>query len=108
MNTYSTPSMFSGRKGSALAAVVLLHLLLGYGFYKGLVGKFAHELPRPPLRNLDEIPNPKDPPKLAPTPLKFDNPTLYVPPVEDPRVPRDDTGKVVVEGTPPPVPPRPD
>jgi periplasmic protein TonB len=108
MNTFSTPAMFSGRKGSALAAVVLLHLLLGYGFYKGLVGKFVHELPRPPLQNLDEIPNPKDPPKLAPASLKFDNPTLYVPPVEEPRVPRDDPAQVTVDDTPPPVQPRPD
>jgi len=103
MNVYSAPSIFSGRRGSALAAVLLLHLLLGYGLTQGLVGKFRHEATAP-LQNLDPIPNPKEPPKLSAASLQFDHPTLYVPPVEDPNIPRDDPVNVIAQDLLPPVP----
>jgi periplasmic protein TonB len=103
MMLYSAPSIFSGRRGSALAAVLALHLLLGYGLTQGLVGKFRHES-TPPLQNLEPIPNPKEPPKLSATSLQFDHPTLYVPPVEDPNIPRDDPTKVIAQDPLPPVP----
>ena len=103
MNVYSAPSIFSGRRGSALAAVLVLHLLLGYGLTQGLVGKFRHES-TPPLQNLDPIPNPKESPKLSATSLHFDDPTLYVPPVQDPNIPRDDPATVTAQDLLPPLP----
>jgi hypothetical protein len=33
MNTYEESWFFSGRKGAALAAVILLHLVFGFAFY---------------------------------------------------------------------------
>jgi periplasmic protein TonB len=103
MNVYSAPAIFSGRRGSVLAAVLVLHLLLGYGLTQGLVGKFRHES-TPPLQNLDPIPNPKEPPKLSATSLHFDDPTLYVPPVQDPNIPRDDPATVTAQDLLPPLP----
>jgi protein TonB len=102
MNVYSAPSIFSGRRGSALAAVFLLHLLLGYGLTQGLVSKFRHEATAP-LQNLNSIPNPKEPPKLSAATLQFDHPTLYVPPVEDLNLPPDDPVNVMAQDLLPPV-----
>src|SRR5579859_4973031 len=75
MNMYAESSLFSGRKGAALTAVILLHLLFGYAFYEELAAKIGITLASPPLKL-----TPIEPPKhnVEPPPA--------VPPINQPRI----------------------
>jgi protein TonB len=81
MNGYNTVSMFSGRKGSVLGAVVLLHLLLGYGMYTGLSQRLVHAWVPAPL-SVAAIVKPEAT-KIVPTAPEWARPTLHVPPLVD-------------------------
>ena len=74
MNMYTESSLFSGRKGAALTAVILLHLVFGYALYT-LGSKIGIKLPPPPLE-LTPIAPPKH--TVEPPPP--------VPPVNQPRI----------------------
>ncbi len=68
MNMYAESSLFSGKKGAALMAVILLHLVFGYAFYKELAAKIGMKLAPPPL-NLRWMETPRDtikPPPAVP------------------------------------------
>jgi len=75
MNMYAETSLFSGRKGAALMAVILLHLVFGYAFYKELAAKIGITLAPTPLKL-----TPIEPPKhnVEPPPA--------VPPINQPRI----------------------
>jgi len=68
MNMYAESPLFSGRKGAALTAVILLHLVFGYAFYTELAAKIGIKLAPPPL-TLAPIEPPKhtaEPPPAVP------------------------------------------
>jgi len=48
MDMYAESSLFSGRKGAALMAVILMHLVFGYALYT-FAAKIGIKLPPPPL-----------------------------------------------------------
>jgi len=98
MNGYNTVSMFSGRKGSVLGAVVLLHLLLGYGMYAGLSQRLIRAWVPAPL-TVAAIVKPAEATKIVPTAPEWTRPTLYVPPLVDPVIARepDSDQKIVAE-----------
>jgi periplasmic protein TonB len=80
MYKYEEPSLFSGRRGAALIAVILLHVLIGYGFYTGLAGKLVQKI-IPPVE-IAQIDKPKDVDKPPPPPPKLEEVKPYVPPPE--------------------------
>src|SRR6202035_3214664 len=68
MNTYQESSQFSGRKGAALTAVVLLHVLFGFAFYSELGARIRTTLDPSPF-NLTPLAPPKatiKPPPVVP------------------------------------------
>jgi protein TonB len=80
MYKYEEPSMFSGKRGVALAIVVLLHIILGYAFYTGLAQHFITKI-IPPVE-IAEIEKPKVEDKPPPPPPKIEELKPYVPPPE--------------------------
>jgi protein TonB len=74
MNMYAESSLFSGRKGAALTAVILMHLVFGYALYT-FAAKIGIKLAPPPLE-LTPIAPPKHTVELPPA----------VPPVNQPRI----------------------
>jgi protein TonB len=80
MYKYEEPSMFSGKRGLALLFVVLLHIVIGYGFYTGLAQKFiTHVIPPVEIAEIDK---PKQEDKPPPPPPKMEEIKPYVPPPE--------------------------
>jgi protein TonB len=80
MYQYQQPSLFSGRRGAALVAVIVLHIFLVWGFYTGLAGKLAQKI-IPPVE-VAQIEKPKEVDKPPPPPPKLDEIKPYVPPPE--------------------------
>jgi periplasmic protein TonB len=80
MYIYEEPSLFSGKRGLALLAVLLLHALIGYGFYSGLASRIVHTV-IPPVQ-IAEIKQPKQDDKPPPPPPKLQDIKPYVPPPE--------------------------
>lgn len=80
MYQYQQPSLFSGRRGAALLAVIVLHIFLVWGFYTGLAGKLAQKI-IPPVE-VAQIEKPKEVDKPPPPPPKLDEIKPYVPPPE--------------------------
>jgi protein TonB len=80
MYQYEEPSLFSGRRGAALIAVIVLHVVLVYGFYTGLAGKLAQKI-IPPVE-IAQIDKPKDVDKPPPPPPKLEEIKPFVPPPE--------------------------
>jgi protein TonB len=81
MNMYDESSLFSGRKGAAFTAVILLHLVFGYAFYCELAAQIRAKLEPAPL-NLAPIDPTKEiikPPAAEPL---IDRPRIYVTPPE--------------------------
>lgn len=96
MNGYDTASIMSGRKGSVLGGVVLLHLWVGYGMYTGLAQKLVHGGIPPPL-DVHMAVAPPETTKIKPTAPEWSKPAIFVPPLPDPvmaREPDADTGIV--------------
>jgi periplasmic protein TonB len=75
MNMYEESSLFSGRKGSALTAVILLHLLFGFAFYSGLAGKIGIKLEAP--LNLTPLETPKETIKPPPAVPLMNQPRIF-------------------------------
>jgi periplasmic protein TonB len=75
MNMYAESSLFSGRKGRALMAVILLHLVFGYAFYNELGERIGIKLAPPPLTL-----TPIEPPKHTA------EPPPAMPPINQPRI----------------------
>jgi protein TonB len=80
MYKYEQPSMFSGKRGVAFGIVILLHIIVGYGFYTGLAQHFIQKV-IPPVE-VTEIDKPKVEDKPPPPPPKIETPKVYVPPPE--------------------------
>ena len=80
MYKYEEPSLFSGRRGAALIAVILLHVLMVWAFYTGLAGKLVQTI-IPPVE-IAQIDKPKDVDKPPPPPPKLEEIKPYVPPPE--------------------------
>jgi protein TonB len=77
---YENPSLFSGRRGAALVAVILLHVVIVWGFYTGLAGQLVQKI-IPPVE-IAQIEKPKDVDKPPPPPPKLEEIKPYVPPPE--------------------------
>jgi type IV secretory pathway VirB10-like protein len=80
MYKYEEPSLFSGRRGAAFLAVILLHVLMVWAFYTGLAGKLVQTI-IPPVE-IAQIDKPKDVDKPPPPPPKLEEIKPYVPPPE--------------------------
>jgi protein TonB len=80
MYRYEPPSLFSGKRGAALIAVILLHIVIVYGFYTGLAGQLVQKI-IPPVE-IAQIDKPKDVDKPPPPPPKLEEIKPYVPPPE--------------------------
>ena len=76
MNMYHESSLFSGRKGAALTAVILLHVLFGFAFYSELGARIRTTLdpspfnltplaPPPPSSRVAVRMDPKHPLKIG-------------------------------------------
>jgi protein TonB len=108
MYKYEEPSLFSGRRGAALIAVIVLHVVLVYGFYTGLAGKLVQKI-IPPVE-IAQIDKPKDVDKPPPPPPKLEEIKPFVPPPEfvDIQAPQQETNAISVitrTNTPAPVAP---
>lgn len=80
MYKFEEPSLFSGRRGAALIAVILLHIVIVWAFYTGLAGKLVQTI-IPPVE-IAQIDKPKDVDKPPPPPPKMEEIKPYVPPPE--------------------------
>jgi protein TonB len=80
MYKYEEPSLFSGRRGAALLAVLILHVGIVWAFYTGLAGKLVQKI-IPPVE-IAQIDKPKDVDKPPPPPPKLEEIKPYVPPPE--------------------------
>jgi len=97
---YTESSLFSGRKGAALTAVILLHLVFGYAFYTELAAKIGIKLAPSPL-NLTPIETPREIIKPPPAAPPMNQPRIYVtPPDFHPLTPPSDSD-VTVDKLPP-------
>jgi periplasmic protein TonB len=83
MITYAESPLLSGRKGAVLAAVVLLHLALGFALYSGLGAQIKKALDPAPL-NLIPIAPPAEPVRPLPRVPLINEVKLYVAPPEVP------------------------
>jgi periplasmic protein TonB len=80
MYKYEQPSMFSGPRGAALIAVIILHIGIVWAFYTGLAGKLVQKV-IPPVE-IAQIDKPKDVDKPPPPPPKLEEVKPFVPPPE--------------------------
>jgi periplasmic protein TonB len=80
MYGYEQPSLFSGKRGAALIAVILLHIVIVWGFYTGLAGQLVQKI-IPPVE-IAQIDKPKEIDKPPPPPPKLEEIKPYVPPPE--------------------------
>jgi protein TonB len=77
---YEQPSLFSGKRGLALLVVILIHIVMVWGFYSGLAGQLVQKI-IPPVE-IAQIDKPKDVDKPPPPPPKLEEIKPYVPPPE--------------------------
>jgi protein TonB len=77
---YEQPSLFSGKRGAALIVVILIHVVMVWGFYSGLAGQLVQHI-IPPVE-IAQIEKPKDVDKPPPPPPKLEEIKPYVPPPE--------------------------
>src|SRR5271166_6326001 len=80
MYQFEEPSLFSGPRGVALIAVILLHIVIVWAFYTGLAGKLIQTV-IPPVE-IAQIEKPKDVDKPPPPPPKLEEIKPFVPPPE--------------------------
>ena len=80
MYKYEDPSLFSGRRGAAFIAVIILHIGIVWAFYTGLAGKLVQHI-IPPVE-IAQIDKPKDIDKPPPPPPKIEEIKPFVPPPE--------------------------
>src|SRR6266436_4570332 len=106
MYKYAEPSLFSGKRGAAFLAVIILHVGIVWAFYTGLAGKIVQTIiPPVEIAQIDkqkEVDKPPPPPKLEEV-------KPYVPPPEfvDIQAPQVETTAITqttqVNRPPPPV-----
>lgn len=72
--------MFSGTRGAALIAVIILHVAMAWAFYTGLAGKLIQKV-IPPVE-IAQIDKPKEVDKPPPPPPKLEEIKPFVPPPE--------------------------
>jgi periplasmic protein TonB len=94
MYTYEQPSLFSGTRGVALVAVIILHIFVGWAFYTGLAGKLMQKV-IPPVE-IAQIDKPKEVDKPPPPPPKLEEVKPFVPPPEfvDIQAPQQETNAI--------------
>lgn len=94
MYTYEQPSIFSGTRGLALIAVIILHIFVGWAFYTGLAGKLMQKV-IPPVE-IAQIDKPKEVDKPPPPPPKLEEIKPFVPPPEfvDIQAPQQETNAI--------------
>ena len=80
MYRYEEPSMFSGKRGAVFIAVILLHVVIVWGFYSGLASNLIQKI-IPPVE-VAQIEKPKDIDKPPPPPPKIEEVKPFVPPPE--------------------------
>jgi len=80
MYKYEEPSIFSGKRGAAFIAVIILHIIIVWGFYTGLAGKLVQKI-IPPVE-IAQIDKPKEVDKPPPPPPKLEEIKPFVPPPE--------------------------
>jgi protein TonB len=107
MYKYENPSLFSGRRGAAFLAVIILHIGIVWAFYTGLAGKLVQTI-IPPVE-IAQIDKPKDIDKPPPPPPKLDEIKPYVPPpeffdIQDPQVETTAITQTTQVNRPPPAP----
>jgi protein TonB len=111
MYTYEQPSIFSGTRGIALIAVIILHIFVAWAFYTGLAGKLIQKV-IPPVE-IAQIDKPKEVDKPPPPPPKLEEIKPFVPPPEfvDIQAPQQQTTAITqttqVQRAPAPVAPAP-
>jgi protein TonB len=99
---YAESPLLSGRKGAALAAVALLHLVLGFALYSGLGAQIKKALDPAPL-NLAPIERPPEPVRPLPQAPVLEELKLHVAPPEIPPLPPTEP-ELTVEHAPPVLP----
>ena len=94
MYKYEEPSIFSGPRGAALIAVIILHVGIVWAFYTGLAGKLVQKI-IPPVE-IAQIDKPKDVDKPPPPPPKLEEVKPFVPPPEfvDIQAPQQETNAI--------------
>jgi protein TonB len=94
MYTYEQPSIFSGTRGVALIAVIILHIFVGWAFYTGLAGKLMQKVIPP--GEIAQIDKPKEVDKPPPPPPKLEEIKPFVPPPEfvDIQAPQQETNAI--------------
>jgi protein TonB len=80
MYQYEEESWFTGKRGLILLVVIILHVVVGYGFYSGLARRIAQTI-IPPVE-IAQIDKPKADDKPPPPPPKLEDIKPYVPPPE--------------------------
>src|SRR5271169_6196468 len=80
MYKYEPPSIWSGPRGAALIAVIILHIGIVWAFYTGLAGKLIQKV-IPPVE-IAQIDKPKEVDKPPPPPPKLEEIKPFVPPPE--------------------------
>src|SRR6202142_3268431 len=104
---YEQPSLFSGKRGIALIAVIIIHVFIVWGFYSGLAGQLVQKI-IPPVE-IAQIDKQKEVDKPPPPPPKLEEIKPYVPPPEfvDIQAPQVETTAITqttqVNRPPPPV-----
>jgi TonB family protein len=99
MMIYEDPSMFSGRKGAALAGVALLHVIVISGFYFGFAQPIIRHFTAP--ITVSNIPRPQEKVTVRPEPPKLDDRKLQIDAPENPwNLPADPDTAVTVDRTP--------
>jgi protein TonB len=106
MYKYEEPSIFSGKRGAAFIAVIILHIIIVWAFYTGLAGKLVQKI-IPPVE-IAQIDKPKDIDKPPPPPPKLEEIKPFVPPpefvdIQAPPPPEAITQTTVTNVPPPPV-----
>ena len=98
MYKYEEPSIFSGPRGVALIAVIILHIVVGWAFYTGLAGKLDAERSFPPVE-IAQIDKPKEVDKPPPPPPKLEEVKPFVPPPEfvDIQAPQQETNAIIAD-----------
>jgi len=99
MNMYAESSLFSGRKGAALTAVILMHLVFGYALYT-FAAKIGIKLAPPPLE-LSPIVPPKHTVEPPPAVPPMNQPRIFVTPPEVPTFRQPPEQDVAVDQLPP-------
>ena len=106
MYKFEEPPLFSGRRGAALIAVIILHIGIVWAFYVGLAGKLIQTI-IPPVE-IAQIDKAKEVDKPPPPPPKLEEIKPYVPPPEfvDIQAPQVETTAItqIAVNKPPPAP----